>query len=116
MGYRKRNERKLDRIIRRLDTRERIMATLVDIIASLNNNTNAVAVRMDALLSQLSLSGKAPTQEQLDSLQAISDHLKQLGADPANPVPPAFPAGSPDAAASPPAASAQGLTPNGRDV
>ena len=28
------------------------------------------------------------TPEQLAELQSISDHLKALGADPANPVPP----------------------------
>jgi len=106
----KRIEEKLDRLLALME--DNLMATLADIITALNDNTNAVATRMDALLAEIAAAGAAPTQAQLDSLQAISDHLKQLGANPANPVPPAFPAGSPNAAAALAAASTQGPTPS----
>jgi hypothetical protein len=72
-------------------TRKATMAALDDVIASLNDNTNAVSTRMDKLVAEIAATGQAPTKEQLASLQAISDHLKALGADPSNPVPAAPP-------------------------
>lgn len=64
------------------------MANELDaVIASLNANTNTVATRIDNLIAALAASGQAPTPEQLAELNTISDHLKALGADPANPVP-----------------------------
>lgn len=63
------------------------MATLEDLITSLNDNTNAVATHLDKLTAELAAAGQAPTAGQLATLQAISDHLKALGSDPANPVP-----------------------------
>ena len=56
------------------------MAQLDDIIASLNANTNLVAARLDAVIAQIT---NATTSTQLAELQAISDHLKALGTDPA---------------------------------
>lgn len=103
----------LERIERRILNLEKlIMATLADIITALNDNTNAVATRIDALVAAVQAT-KLPdgsmviTADQVASISAVSDHLKQLGANPTNPIPPAFPAGSPDAAAAP-AAAAQG--------
>lgn len=84
---------------------------LTAIIAALNDNTNAVATRMEKLIEELQLAAVAEkpiSADQFHTLQSIADHLKQLGADPANPVPPAFPAGSPDAKVAPPAASTEG--------
>ena len=70
------------------------MSKLDDLISSLNDNTNAVAARLDKLGTELAAAGQAPTEAQLGELQAISDHLKALGADPANPVPAPAPAPS----------------------
>lgn len=62
-----------------------IVATQLDqIISDLNTNTNAVSARLDKIIAQL---GDAVTPDQLAQLQAVSDHLKALGQDPANPVP-----------------------------
>lgn len=60
---------------------------LSDLIVALNDNTNAVAARLDKLTADLAAAGSAPTTEQLAALQAISDHLKALGSDPNLPVP-----------------------------
>lgn len=57
---------------------------VADIISSLNANTNAVSTRLDALIAEV---GSNITPDQVASLQAVSDHLKALGADPTNPVP-----------------------------
>lgn len=55
-----------------------------DLIAAFNDGTNAVAARIDRLTASL---GNNATPEQLAELTAISAHLKELGQDPANPVP-----------------------------
>lgn len=109
----RRIDAKLDLLLLLLTTETRTMATLADVITALNDNTNAVAARMDALLAQIA--GGTIKPEDLATLQAISDHLKQLGANPSNPVPPAFPAGSADAKAAP-AAAVQGPTPNAQTL
>lgn len=66
---------------------EAMALNLSDLIVALNDNTNAVSARLDHLVAELAAAGTAPTTAQLDALQAISDHLKTLGADPALPVP-----------------------------
>lgn len=64
---------------------ERTLSTSLDtVIADLNANTNAVSARLDILIAEV---GDAVTPAQTAALQAISDHLKALGQDPANPVP-----------------------------
>lgn len=61
------------------------MATQLDtLIQALNDNTNAVAARLDKLIAEV---GDTVTPAQLTELQAVSDHLKALGQDPQNPVP-----------------------------
>jgi len=60
-----------------------------DIIKTLNDNTNAVAAKVDKLTAELA---NAVTPDQLASLQAVADHLRALGADPSNPVPAPAPA------------------------
>lgn len=68
-----------------LITGEQIVATQLDqIIADLNTNTNAVSARLDRIIAQL---GNTVSPDQIAQLQAVSDHLKALGQDPANPVP-----------------------------
>lgn len=76
--------REVDTLLQR---QKRMANKLDDVITALNDNTNAVSARLDKLLAELAASGDAPTPEQIASLQAISDHLKALGADPSNPVP-----------------------------
>jgi hypothetical protein len=71
------------------------MAALDDLITALNDNTNAVGTRLDKLTAEIAAAGAAPTPAQLAELQAVADHLKALGADPANPVPAAPPPSSP---------------------
>lgn len=74
-------------LLNRLITGEQLMGTQLDtLITNLNDNTNAVAARIDRLIAQL---GDVVSPTQLAELQAVSDHLKTLGQDPGNPVPPA---------------------------
>ncbi len=69
-------------------TGEQIVATQLDqIITDLNDNTNAVSARIDRLTAAIQNQGNTITPDQLAELQAVSDHLKTLGQDPANPVP-----------------------------
>lgn len=64
---------------------ERIVANTLDaVIADLNANTNAVSARLDKLIAEI---GDSVTPDQTAALQAVSDHLKALGQDPAVPVP-----------------------------
>jgi len=77
-------ERVLDELLRK---EHKIMSQLSDLITALNDNTNLVAAKLDKLAAELAAAGTAPTPEQLAQLQGISDHLKALGSDPANPVP-----------------------------
>lgn len=77
------------------------MSALDDLTAAIDAETNAVASRLDALKAELAAAvaaGQAPTAEQLAKLSAISDRLKSLGSDPAQPIPPA-PAPAPAPAA-----------------
>jgi hypothetical protein len=60
------------------------MSKLDDLTKQIDDETNAIAAKIDSL--QLK-AGDAVTAEQLAALQAVSDRLKTLGADPANPVP-----------------------------
>lgn len=65
---------------------QQVMANTLDsVISDLNTNTNTVAARIDALIAQI---GDNVTPAQTATLQAISDHLKALGANPTTPVPP----------------------------
>lgn len=54
------------------------------LIGDFNDETNAIAAKIDALNLA---AGLTPTPEQISALQGISDRLKQLGSDPSNPVP-----------------------------
>jgi uncharacterized coiled-coil protein SlyX len=94
-------EEKLDAILTRIGCLETtvkliggILMDLNSIIADLNANTNTVAAKQDKLIAEiaaLTAAGQPATPEQIAQLQAISDHLKALGADPAAPVPPVPP-------------------------
>jgi len=67
------------------------MGQLEDLVTALNDETNAVAARIDKLTQDLKdaiRNGQAPKAETLGALSAISDRLKALGQDPANPIPP----------------------------
>lgn len=118
-------EHELHEILRRLARLERrdgidlthletLMIDVATLIKALNDNTNAVSSRIDALLAAINAS-KLPdgsvvlSPDQVALVSTVNDHLKQLGADPANPVPPAFPADSTHATAAP-AAAVQGPT------
>lgn len=82
------------------------MGALEDITNAIDAETNKIASVVDKLRADLAAAqakGDPPSAETLAHLQAISDRLKSLGADPSNPVPPA-----PDA---PPAAPAPDAAP-----
>lgn len=61
-----------------------IMAKLDDITKQINDETDAIAARIDALNLKV---GDTVTQAQFDALQAVSVRLGVLGSDPANPIP-----------------------------
>jgi hypothetical protein len=65
------------------------------LIAALNAGTNLVGAHLQKLTDQLAAqraAGEPATDAQLQSFQAVVDHLMALGADPANPVPAPAPA------------------------
>jgi hypothetical protein len=90
-------------------TLERIVAmglNLSQLIVDINDNTNAVAARLDKLAADIAAAkGGAVTDVQLAELQTISDHLKALGSDPNNPVPSPPPVATAPTASTPPADS-----------
>lgn len=66
------------------------MGQLEDLASALDAETNAVAAKIDTLGAELAAAvaaGQAPKPETLAALSAISDRLKSLGADPAQPIP-----------------------------
>jgi septal ring factor EnvC (AmiA/AmiB activator) len=72
-------------ILERLNTMANQIDTLRD---ALRDNTDAVSARIDALIAEIQATGdNTASAATLADLQAISDHLKQLGTNPANPVP-----------------------------
>lgn len=101
-------EKKLDQLIHAvadLATQERHMATdissIKQLVTDINNETNDVAAKVDAqqasiddLKAQLA-AGTPVTQKDLDDLSAsltpISDRLKAIGSNPAQPIPPVEP-------------------------
>ncbi len=76
---------------------------LLALVAALDAETNAVSARLDKDASDLAAAlanGQAPLPSTLASLQAISDRLKSLGANPAAPIPaPVAPPAAPTAPA-----------------
>ncbi len=72
---------------------------LTDLVTALDAETNAVAAKIDAEMAEIAdlkaqiAAGTPVTQDQLDAvvsgLTPISDRLKALGSDPAQPIPPA---------------------------
>lgn len=72
------------KILKRINTMSQELETL---IGELNTNTNAVADRLERLVTQIEQAGQAPTPQQLETLRTIANHLKALGADTSNPVP-----------------------------
>lgn len=62
------------------------MSQLDDLIAAIDNETNAVAAEVAALRAQLA-AAPTVTQATLDKLSSISTRLQGIAADPANPVP-----------------------------
>jgi hypothetical protein len=78
-------EAKLDRV---LEQGMIIMSKTDDLksaISDINDATNAVAARIDALSAKTV--GEPITQEEIDALKAASARLKALAADPTDPVP-----------------------------
>lgn len=72
---------------------------LEQLITDLNDETNVIAAKLDGQSAQIAdlkaqiAAGTPVSQAQLDALQTgfagVSDRLKTLGADPAQPIPPA---------------------------
>ena len=58
-------------------------ARLTKLIADFNDETNAISAKIDALTT-----GGQSADEIVAALQPISDRLKVLGANPAQPIPP----------------------------
>lgn len=79
-----------------------LMSTVNEVktlVTAIDTETTAVATKVDAQIQQIAelkaqiAAGSPVTQEDLDAiaagLQPISDRLTAIGADPANPIPPA---------------------------
>lgn len=69
---------KLQRQVRYMDTR------ITKLINDFNDETNAIAARIDALIA-----AGSDADAIVAGLQPISDRLKALGANPEEPIPPA---------------------------
>lgn len=72
------------------ETLEKIMGQLEDLATAFDTETTAVAAQIDKLHAELNAAiaaNQAPDPATLAKLQAVSDRLKALGADPANPIP-----------------------------
>jgi hypothetical protein len=66
------------------------MSALEDLTTALNNETNVLAAKLTALQASLAAAlaaGQAPSAADIAALQAVSDRLTALGADPAAPIP-----------------------------
>jgi hypothetical protein len=82
-------EATIDRITTKL---ENAMAKATDfktLVDEINTETDKIAAKIDALVAKLTAGGMNETEEQevFDQLSAVSDRLKTLGADPADPIP-----------------------------
>lgn len=80
-----------------------LMSQYEDLLAKIDQNTTQVAQRIDTLTAKLAeavTAGTAPDPSVVAHLQAIADHLRILGTDPADPVP-AVPAAEPVVEAEP---------------
>jgi len=78
-------------LAKRITKLEENMARLDDVIAQINDATNAIAAELDDLRSQLATGDSAAA----DKLQPIADRLRAMAADPDNVVPPAEPTSVP---------------------
>lgn len=70
-----------------------IMATkqsFDDLRTAMDDETNALAAKIDALTAKIAAGGMSAEEEAavLADFTAISERLKTLGADPAEPIPP----------------------------
>ena len=71
---------------------EALMATVQnfkDLVTALNDATNTIAARIEALIAKLNDTGISAAEEDaaLAGLQTAADNLKTLGQNPADPVP-----------------------------
>lgn len=93
-------ENKLDRLLKfeltfakeMLIMSDQINAALAKLASDFDAETNAVAAKLDALAAALATSVASQTPVNpavMAQLQAVSDRLKALGSDPAQPIPPA---------------------------
>ena len=76
----------------------KIMSALEDLTTAINNETNVLATKLTALQTSLAAAiaaGQAPSAADIAALQAVSDRLTALGADPSNPIPAPVPAPAP---------------------
>src|SRR5205814_9009796 len=82
-------ESRLDRITLKM---ERGMATakdFKDLVTLMGAETDTLAARIDSILAKLQAGGMTAAEQDaaLADMQAVSDRLKALGADPADPIP-----------------------------
>jgi hypothetical protein len=74
-------------IIHKLESLGVLMSEATDLLVQINDETNAVASRIDALVAELENESDA-SPEVLQGLRDLSVRLGGLAADPDNPVPP----------------------------
>ncbi len=85
---------KLNQILGEMNKIMADVATVKGLVTALNDETNVVASKIDALnarIAELIAAGTVSAtdlQEIQDGLTATSARLKTLGEDPANPIPP----------------------------
>jgi septal ring factor EnvC (AmiA/AmiB activator) len=88
----KSNDKKLEQILKLLSEQKQKLNTIMAkqdqinaSLAELNDATNAIAARIQALIDAQN-AGDPVSQESLDQLQAVADQLKAMGQNPESPV------------------------------
>ena len=79
----------IDRITHKMEALMATAQNFKDLVQQLNDETNTISARIDALIAKLNDTGISSADEDaaLAELQAVSDRLKTLGADQTNPIP-----------------------------
>ena len=98
LGYIAFVQRRHGRRLNNLEEKGQSLMTQYEVLLTkIDQHTTQVAQRMDTLTAKLAAAvtaGTAPDPDVVSRLQAIADHLRVLGTDPADPVPAAPPAAS----------------------
>lgn len=83
-------ESALDRIQEKAEHAMATLQSFKDLLAAVDAETTRIANKIDELVAKLEAGGMSASEEAevQEGLTALSDRLKKIGADPAQPIPP----------------------------